>query len=288
MIHKTAIIEKGAVLGTNVKVGPYAVIEKGVWLGDGVCVSAHANIKGSTVIKDNTFIGVGALVGEMPQMAGLHENKGKLIIGKNNIIREYVTIHTSTSPEKSTIIGDSNFLMGFSHVAHDCNIRNNVVLCNGALIAGHAEVMDNVFISGNVVVHQFVRIGRLAMVGGLSRVNQDIPPFMMVVGDSRVWGVNAVGIKRAGFKRPELSDIKKCFTIIYRKNLLLKAAIAKLECLNSDIAKEIIVFILSSRRGICGPKRSTIFEKIFLDYPYFIRNKICVPGRVQFAAKPRL
>jgi len=274
MIHPKAVIEEGAVIGQGVNVGAYAVIEKGVKLGAGVKVSALAHIKGNTFIGDNTFVGTGAVIGEMPQMLGMKDNPGRVCIGKNNIIREYVTIHSSTSADKTTYIGDENFLMAFSHIAHDCSIEQGVVICNGALIAGHVNIQDKAFISGNVVVHQFVRIGTLAMIGGLSRVNQDVPAFMMVVGDSRVWGVNIVGLKRAGFSRKEIGDIKNAYNILYRKGLPQKSALAELEKIGSDKVKEIVVFILSSKRGICGPKRGTLLEKLFLDYPYFLRSKV--------------
>lgn len=274
MIHKTAVIDKEAILEKDVKVGPYAVIEKGVKLARGVCVSAHARLKGSTSIGEDTFIGTGALIGEIPQMIGVRENVGKVYIGKNNVIREYVTIHSSISPDKTTSIGDDNYLMGFSHIAHDCSLGNNIVICNGALLAGHVEVGDRAFISGNVVVHQFTRIGSLAMIGGLSRVNQDAPPFMTVVGDSRVWGINLVGLRRAQFNHKDINEIKKAFNVLYRSKLSIKSAVESLKKLNSEKVQELIDFILSSKRGISGPKRSTLLEKIFLDYPYFLRTKI--------------
>ena len=274
MIHTKALIDKDVILGEGVEVGAYSVIEKGVKLGRGVVVSAQAHIMGDTYIGDDTSIGTGAVIGAAPQMIGTKKSIGKVHIGKGNIIREYTTIHASTSSDKSTSIGDNNFLMAFSHIAHDCKLTDNIIICNGALIAGHVEIGERAFISGNVVVHQFVRIGRFAMVGGLSRVNQDVLPFMMVVGDSRVWGLNLVGLKRAGFSRQDLREIKKAYNLIYRNNLSLKSALAELEKIDSPKVKEILVFILSSKRGICGPQKSTFWEKIFLDYPYFIRTKI--------------
>jgi UDP-N-acetylglucosamine acyltransferase len=164
--------------------------------------------------------------------------------------------------------------MGFSHVGHDCVLGNDVVVCNNSSLAGHVEIGERAFISGTVVIHQFVRIGRLAMVSGLARVNQDIPPFMLVVGDSRVWGINTVGVKRAGMSMQDLSEIKKAFTAIYRKNLSTKNALAQLEKIDSPLIKEIVVFILASKRGICGPKKNSLWERLFLDYPYFVRAKL--------------
>ena len=274
MIHPKAVIEKNVVLGDDVSIGPYVYLENGVRLGKGVKVSAFAHLKANTYVGENTFIGSGSVIGEVPQILDAKDAKGKVYIGKGNVIREYVTINCSSSPDKATSLGDNNFLMACSHVAHDCKIANNVVICNGTLVAGHIEIGDNAFISGNVVIHQFVKIGRLAMIGGLSRVNQDVLPFMMVVGDSRVWGPNLVGLKRANFSREEINQIRKAYKILYRKEMSLKSALEELEKLDSPVVKEMIVSILSSQRGICGPKRSALWEKLFLDYPYFARSKI--------------
>ena len=274
LIDPKAIIENGALLDEDVSIGPYSVVEKSVKLGKGVKVSAFVHIKGDTCIGDNTFIGTGSVIGEGPQMLGVHKAEGKVRIGKNNIIREYVTINAPETKDSTTSLGDENFLMAFSHLAHDCKLANNIVICNGALVAGHVEIGERAFISGNVVVHQFVRIGRLAMIGGLSRLNQDVPPFMMVVGDSRVWGLNLVGLRRVKFSRDDLSQIKKAYNLLYRNKLPIKKALAELEKIDSEKVKEIIVFILSSKRGICGPKRNTLWEKLFLDYPYLLRTKI--------------
>ena len=253
---------------------PKAIIEQGAILEEGVVVSGYAQIKANVIIGENTFVGPGAIIGEAPQMTGVKVNKGRVRIGKNNTIREYVTINSSTSPDKETCLGDNNYLMAFSHLAHDCQVANDVVICNGSLVAGHANIGDKAFISGNVVIHQFVRIGALVMVGGLSRVNQDIPPFMMVVGDSRVWGINLVGLRRAKFSRDEINQVKKAYNLLYRQNLALKTALKEIETIESVKVKELLVFILASKRGICGPKRSSFFEKLFLDYPYLLRNKI--------------
>lgn len=275
MIHPKAVIEQGSILGKDVCVGAYAVIEKGVKLADNVRVNPFAHVKGNTEVGENTFIGTGALVGEMPQILGMKENIGRLVIGKNNVFREYVTIHTSSAADKVTRIGDNNYLMGFSHIAHDCHLESNIVVCNGTLLAGHIEVADKAFISGNVAIHQFVRIGKLAMVGGLSRVNQDVPPFMMVLGNSRIFGLNLVGIKRADFSARESKDIRTAFNILYRKKSVLNNALKEIEQIDSDKVREIVSFIRCSKRGICGIKTNGFMEKIFLDYPYFLlmRNR---------------
>lgn len=286
-IDKTAVVDKKATLEEGVCVGPYAVIGPDVHLAKGVLVGPHAQIKGRTYLGQDTSVGAGAVVGEVPQMLGMAQNQGKLYIGKNNVIREYVTIHTATKENSSTLIGSGNYLMAFSHVAHDCKLAEGIVVCNGSLLAGCVEVDKGAFISGNVVVHQFVKIGKLAMVGGLSRVNQDIAPFMMVVGDSKVCGINLVGLKRAGYSNDQISEIKKAYRLIYRKGLSVKAAVSEMENLVSEPVKEMRLFILSSKRGICGARKNSLSEKLFLDYPYFVRSKIFTYDRF-LKCRPKL
>ncbi|MDD5771182.1 MAG: acyl-[acyl-carrier-protein]--UDP-N-acetylglucosamine O-acyltransferase [Candidatus Omnitrophica bacterium] len=213
------------------------------------------------------------MIGGYAQTVGI-EGGGRISIGKNNILREYVTVNSSSSPEKETFLGDGNFLMAFSHVAHDCRLGNDIIICNGSLVAGHVEIGDRAFISGNVVIHQFVRIGRVAMIGGLSRVNQDVPPFMMLVGDSKICGINLIGLRRAGFGNEEVLNIKKSFKVLYASKLTIKGALDKLQEIDSKYVKEITDFVTESKRGISGGKHNALQEKLFLDYPYFIRSKI--------------
>ena len=272
-IHPSAIVDSRAVLGEDVQIGPYAVVGPQVCLGKGVEIGPHAHIKGKTTIGEGTTIGSHAVIGEAPQVVGLKE-AGRLRIGKNNVLREYVTIHTARDPQKETILGDNNFLMLFAHVGHDAIIHNNVVLCPFVMLAGHVEVFDRAFVSGGVAVHQFVRLGRAAMIGGLSRVNQDVPPFMLLLGDSRIWGINTVGAKRLGLSMQELSAIKFCHNALYREKLSVVNALEKIKNHPSPLAKEIASFVETSPRGICGPKANTFWERLFLDYPYFARYRL--------------
>ncbi len=274
MIHEKAIVDKEVVLDEGVEIGPYAVIEKGVRLGKGVKISPFVHLKSNIYIGDNTFVGTGAVIGENPQMLGSRENLGKIYVGKNNIIREYVTINSSSHPEKYTSIGDNNFLMAFSHIAHDCKLGNNIVICNGTMLAGHVEIQDKAFISADVGIQQFIRIGALTMIGGLSRVTRDVPPFMMVVGGSRVRGLNIVGMKRDLFTKEDIKAVKKAYSFLYRQGLQLKIALSKLESIDSEKVKRMIIFILSSKKGICGSHKSSFMEKIFLDYPYLLRTRV--------------
>ena len=270
----TAIISPEAEIADNVIVGAYCVIEGHVKIGKNTKISPYVHIKGNTVIGEGNLIHSGCIIGEKPQMLGLKEETGKLVIGSNNTLREYVTIHTSTKEDGSTSIGDNNYLMVFSHIAHDCSLKNNITISNGSLLAGHVEIEDNAIISGNSAVQQFVRIGRLVMIGGLSRVTQDIPPFMMCMGNSKIWGINTVGLKRAGITSEEIRQIKKAYRILYRERLPVKKSIEKLEKINSTKIQEIVTFIKKSKRGIAGANRSTVFERIFLNYPFLIRQEI--------------
>jgi len=165
-------------------------------------------------------------------------------------------------------------LMLFAHVGHDVIIHDNVVLCPFVMLAGHVEVFDRAFVSGGVAVHQFVRLGRAAMVGGLSRVNQDVPPFMLLLGDSRIWGINTVGAKRLGLLAKDLSAIKFCHSALYREKLSVANALEKIKDNPSPLAKEIASFIETSERGICGPKVNSFWERLFIDYPYFARHRL--------------
>ncbi|MBD3246877.1 MAG: acyl-ACP--UDP-N-acetylglucosamine O-acyltransferase [Candidatus Omnitrophica bacterium] len=273
-IHPTAVIEEGARLGSGVSVGPYAVIEAGVRLDDDVSIGPHAHVKGRTRVGAGTTIGTGAQLGERPQMRKNEPVPGNLEIGRGNVIREYVTIHVSTSPETATRIGDDNFLMGFSHVAHDCQLGDSITMCNGTLVAGHAQIESRAFLSGNVTVHQFVRIGQLAMIGGLARVNQDVPPYMMIVGDSRVWGLNVVGLRRAGVSREEMKLLKKAHAVLYRRGLSPRHAREELRKMDSPLIHSLSRFLDESRRGVCGPRKGTLWETLFLEYPYFVRTAV--------------
>ncbi|MDD5070854.1 MAG: acyl-ACP--UDP-N-acetylglucosamine O-acyltransferase [Candidatus Omnitrophica bacterium] len=274
MIDKTAVIEDGAVLGRNVSVGPYSVVKKGVILGDNVSVESSACIKGDTVIGANTIVGVGAVIGENPQMVVKNSSPGKIVIGKNNVIREYVTINSSSSNETVTCLGDNNYLMAFAHLGHDCKLGNNVVICNGVLLAGHVSVGDKAFLSGYVAVHQFCRIGRLAMISGLSRITQDVVPFMMVIGNSQVLGVNSVGLKRAGFTVDERKGVKAAFFSIYRKESSVSSALGELKKSESDVVKEIVSFIESSKRGICSGRNNSLLARLVLDYPILFAERV--------------
>lgn len=251
-IHPTAIVDKKSQISSDVEIGPHVIIESNVKIERGVKIMANSYIMSNTQIGEGTEIHMGAVLGNVPQDVNFEGKRTYVKIGKNNIIREYVTIHRGTKEESSTIIGDNNFFMATSHVGHNCNIGNNAVIANGALLAGYVSVEDAAFISGNVVIHQFCRIGRLSMIGGFSGINKDVPPYMSVRGPSVVWSINLVGLRRAKFNKKTIDEIKEAYNIIYHSNLNTEQAIKKIIEMNpGEEVRGLVDFIRNSKRGIC-------------------------------------
>ncbi len=217
-IHSTAVIEDGAVIADGVEIGPYAVIGPQVVIAEGVRIASHCHIEGRTTIGRGTQLFPGAVVGTIPQDKKFHEgDEVYLEIGERNIIREYVMINPGTIDGGArTVIGNGNLFMAYSHVAHDCRIGNNCVFANVATIAGHVVVEDNAIVGGLSGVHQFARIGRLAMIGGCSRINQDVPPFALCAGvDTKIHSVNIVGLRRAGVSAEAIRTLKQAFKYLF-------------------------------------------------------------------------
>ncbi len=255
--HSSAIISKEARIDPSVEIGPNVIIEGNVSIDAGVKIMAGAYIFKGTEIGEGTVIHPGAVIGNEPQDLAYNGEETFTKIGKNNTIREYVTVHRGTKPGSSTVIGDDYYLMVQAHVGHNCRIHDNVILATGALLAGHVEVEDRVFMSGNVVIHQFCRIGKLAMIGGFSGVNKDVPPYMMVRGPSVVRGLNLVGMRRAGFSRETIKEIREAYRILYLSDRLKDDSIRELkESFSSVEIEHLISFIESSERGICHARNS--------------------------------
>lgn len=229
-IHQTASVHPEAQLGNDVSVGPYTLVGPDVVVGDRTIIEAQVVIEPGTRIGADCHIRAGALLGGAPQD---HKFKGEntlLVIGERNIIREYVTIHRSTGEGTETRIGDDNMLMAYSHIGHNCRLGSNVTLANMVGISGHVVVEDRVVIGGIVGIHQYVRIGKLAMLGGFSKVVQDVPPFMMADGrPTKVYGLNTLGLRRSGIAANVRADLKQCFKLIYRSDLNLSQAIESME-----------------------------------------------------------
>ncbi|MFH1665047.1 MAG: acyl-ACP--UDP-N-acetylglucosamine O-acyltransferase [Candidatus Omnitrophota bacterium] len=251
-IHNTAMVSKAAEIDPSAEIGPGVIIEEGVRIHGRVKLMANAYICRGTEIGEGTVVHPGAVIGNDPQD---YEYKGAETftkIGRNNIIREYVTIHRGTDEGSATVIGDNNFLMVQAHVGHNCVIEDNVIIANGALLAGHVKVSKGAFISGNVVFHQFCRIGRYAMIGGFTGVNKDVPPYMTVRGPSIVRGINLVGLRRAGINREAIREIKEAYKMLYVSGMPLKEALSGIKgSLRSEEIVHLVSFIEGSKRGIC-------------------------------------
>ncbi|MCX5699726.1 MAG: acyl-ACP--UDP-N-acetylglucosamine O-acyltransferase [Candidatus Omnitrophica bacterium] len=252
-IHPSAIVSPKAKLADNVSVGPYSIISDNVSIGAGTKIGAHCVIEGNTTIGKKCEIFTGAVVGSRPQDLKFKDEKVFLEIGNNNIIREYCTLNPGTAEGSKTSVGDDNLLMAYSHVAHDCRVGNGCVLANNSTLAGHVSIEDKAVIGGLVAIHQFTRIGRLAIIGGCSKVVRDIPPFSTCDGHpARVYGLNLIGLRRNGIGHNSIKKIDQAFKLIFNSGLSAKHALARVE---KEIEKteEIIYlvnFVKSSERGL--------------------------------------
>jgi UDP-N-acetylglucosamine acyltransferase len=251
-VHPTAIIDPRADVGDDVHVGPFVVIEGPVRVGAGCTIKAGVHLIGPLTLGEHNEIYTGAVLGEQPQHLKYAGEPTRLEIGDHNIFREHVTVHRATTQSWVTRIGNHNFLMANSHVAHDCQIGNHCIIANGALVAGHCVLEDGVCLSGNVAVHQFVRIGRLALMSGLSATGMDVPPFMIHQRINTVCGVNVIGMRRGGISNGSIEAIRKAFHLIYRSDLLLSHSLARLEQDFGHVPEvvELVAFIRASKRGI--------------------------------------
>lgn len=256
-IHPTAVIDPKAELDGSVTVGPYAVIGADVRIGADSRIEAHAVVSGPTTIGSRNQISSFATVGGPPQDLKYKGEPTELIIGDDNLIREYASIHRGTvDGGGKTIIGDSNLLMAYTHVAHDCLIGNRVILANVATLAGHVEVQDHASIGGLVAVHQFCRIGKFSYIGGVSGISLDVPPYVILAGTrnrTRISGINKIGLRRNGYDRETISNLENAFRIIFRTpELLMKDALeqARSEYPNCPEVQYLIRFFEESKRGV--------------------------------------
>lgn len=253
-IHPTAIVHPDAELGAGVEVGPYSIIEGTVRIGDRTKIDARISIKGHTTIGADNEIFTGAVIGSITQDKKYKGGISYLKIGDRNKIREYVTINPGTEEGTETVIGNDNLIMAYAHIAHDCILGNYITLANNGTLAGHVVIEDRAIIGGFGAVHQFVRIGYLAIVGGCSKVVQDIPPYIMVDGHpAKAYGLNSVGLERASVPLKERSNLKKAFKILFRSQLIVKNAVKQIE---KELPKTqaiitLLEFLKKSERGIC-------------------------------------
>jgi UDP-N-acetylglucosamine acyltransferase len=249
LIHPSAIVAPGARLGAGVRVGPYAVIEDEVVIGDGCEIAAHAVIKRFTRMGPRNRVFEHAVIGGEPQDVKFHGQPSAVVIGEGNLIREGVTIHRACIEGQETRIGDRNFFMAYCHIAHDSVIGSQVVIANGVQTAGHISIGDRAFVSGNVGIHQFARIGRLAMIGGLARISLDCLPFMITEGSpARIRGLNLVGLRRAGVAAADVAALKGALGTL-RSGRLLQESVTEFEASESALVREVAQFIRESKRG---------------------------------------
>ena len=252
-IHSTAIIEDGAIIEDEVKIGPYCIVGKDVIIKKGTVLQSHIVVEGITEIGENNTIYSFVSIGKANQDLKYKGEPTKTIIGNNNSIREFVTIHRGTNDRWETRIGNGNLLMAYVHVAHDVIVGDDCILANNVTLAGHVVVDSHAIIGGLTPVHQFSRIGSYCMIGGASAVSQDVCPFVLAAGNTVVLrGLNIVGLRRRGFSDEEISNLKKAYRILFRQGLQLKDAVEELEKNFSEDknVKYLVDFIKSSDRGI--------------------------------------
>ena len=251
MIHKTAIVHPRAQLDASVQVGPYAVIDEGVRVGAHCRVGPHVHLTGQTTIGEHNRFHAGCVIGDAPQDLKYRDQPTGLVIGDSNVFREHVTVHRSNTMEETTGIGSHNLLMAHSHVGHNSRMEDHVILANGALLGGHAVVEERAFISGNCLVHQFCRVGVLALMQGGSAISKDLPPFTVARGDNGMCGLNTVGLRRAGMGPNERLELKRLYHLLFRGKGLLQELLTEAESrFTGPAARQLIDFVAATRRGI--------------------------------------
>ena len=257
-IHSTAVISPTAQIGSDVSIGPFCIVESGVSIGSGCKLNSRVVVKEGTVLGENNHVSEGATLGGLPQHIHVPDQPGGLVIGRGNTIRENVTIHRALVAEHSTMIGDDCLLMVNTHVAHDCRLGNHVIVTNNALLAGHVHVDDRAYISGAAGVHQFCRIGSLAMVGGQAHLTKDVPPFVTIDGlSSLVVGLNKIGLRRAGYGQKAVRELMSAYRIIYRSGLLWGDILEQLRLrYPTGPASLFYEFLSTTARGIASERRA--------------------------------
>jgi len=252
MIHSTAIIHPGAKVDPTVTVGPYAVIDEHVEVGAHCRIGPHVHLTGIAIIGEHNRFHAGCVIGDEPQDLKYHGEPTRLRIGAHNVFREHVTVHRSNKTAEDTVIGSHNFLMAHSHVGHNTRLGDYVILANGALLGGHVSVDDRAFISGNCLVHQFVRVGTLALMQGGSAISKDLPPFTIARGDNGIAGLNTIGLRRAGMTAEQRLELRKAYHLLFRSGQNIRAAAAAArERFTSRTVMTMLDFVASAKRGVC-------------------------------------
>jgi UDP-N-acetylglucosamine acyltransferase len=257
-VHPSAIVSPSAQIGPDVRIGPFCIVEPDVVIGRGCILESHAVIKEGTTLGADNRVFDGAVLGGMPQHVHVPAKPGRVIIGSGNTIRENVTVHRALVTDHATVIGDNCLLMVGSHVAHDCHLGNSVIITNNAMLAGHVHVDDRAYISGAAGVHQFCRVGTLAMVGGQAHVVQDVPPYVTVDGMSTlVVGLNKIGLRRAGHNQATIQEIMRAYRVIYRSGLPWPEILEHLRThFPTGPAALFYEFLSTTARGIVSERRA--------------------------------
>lgn len=253
VVSPFARVHPDARIGAQTYIGDFCVVEQDVIIGDYCRLEPYVFVKRWTTLGNRNEISAGTALGTDPLDKAFTGERSYLRIGDGNKIREHFTISRGTAPESTTEIGDENYIMTSGHIAHNSRIGNRTIIASNVLVAGYVEVEDQAFISGSVAIHQFSKIGRLAMVGGLVRVNRDVPPYFLYTGlYIRPAGLNRVGLRRAGFSRDDMTALKKAYRILYRSGEKLSAALTRIETeLDSPHTRHLVEFVRRSKRGIC-------------------------------------
>ncbi len=255
-IHPTAVVSPRAEIAGDARIGAYAVVEDDVRIGAGCEIGAHAVVKRFTSMGERNRVYEHATIGGEPQDVKFRGEPSRLRIGDDNLIREYATLHRASGEGAETRLGSRNFLMIGVHVAHNCEIGDDNIFANGAALAGHIRVEDHVFLSSNVGAHQFVRMGRYAMVGGKSKIVQDVLPFLITDGNPPfVRGLNSIGLRRAGFTPDARRVLKRVFQLLFRLRLPLEVALRDIDKIDDDNARHLAAFIRSTQRGFTSARR---------------------------------
>jgi UDP-N-acetylglucosamine acyltransferase len=251
-IHPTAVIDPQADLGEDVQVGPHVVVEGDVRIGPGCILGPGVHLLGGLTMGCNNTVHSHAVLGDKPQHHNYRDEPTRVEIGDDNVFREHVTVHRGTTESMATRIGNHNFLMANAHVGHDCQIGDHCLLANGAMLGGHVVVEDKAYLSGGCAVHQFVRVGRLALLSGLSGSSKDIPPFIIQQHINIVMGVNVIGMRRAGIPTKHIDGVRRAYQILFRRENVIPVALAQAEKELGGVPEvmEMIRFIRASRRGI--------------------------------------
>lgn len=252
-IHPSAIVDPGAELGRGVAIGPFAIVGPGVSVGDGCVIGPRATLERNVRLAERVTVGEGTIIGGDPQDLKYKGEETWVEIGADTVIREYSTINRGTTATRVTRVGARCFIMTYVHLAHDCHVGDQVIIANGTQLAGHVTVHDRATLSGVVAVHQFVTIGSFAFVGGMSRVNQDIPPFVRAVGNPvELYGLNSIGLQRAGFSDPTVRALKRLYRLFFNSDLNLSQAAdrSRVEVPALPEVEQFLEFVMRSQRGV--------------------------------------